>query len=425
MKTNLFQFPYFYSQSFKSIEVSARQDKRKELRGEPRFNFCKDPKALGINLTPTLDEYCNPGLNTEILTERNRDQVLYRYLDGLLANENASAEDRAKNLRLVTVPQIWSLSLDGACIIGMPDPLFEGEEFDMDRNWHDYALKCIKDGKTQEGYAYVQNTTQSPSVFTADLATPEVLIALNMALCVSTLERPYTAGLKEPVFNIFEKAISQISEQVKDYLKSITMDDIDIKLEKQFLHEIADIREELSMIRSVLFQQEEIWRDFSYKAMPAELWPNGRDGRFTFPQKVLDQGPFDFGGIDEFWIFERLERPQQLFPKYNRRITKLDEDAERVERSILVQLDLKAKHASLKESHSTAVMSAAVIGFTVITIIFTPLAFLASLLALPIDRFQKGQVSSAGGNNFFRSSYIARWMSEFNCPYDDICLQAQ
>ena len=40
-------------------------------------------------------------------------------------------------------------------------------------------------------------------------------------------------------------------------------------------------------------------------------------------------------------------------------------------------------------AQSSYLLSAAVIGFTVITIIFTPLSFFSSLFALPIDRFER------------------------------------
>ncbi len=136
-----------------------------------------------------------------------------------------------KYLRLLTVPQIWALAIDGVCIIGMPDPLFDGEDLDWDRDVNSYILKVMKEAKSEEQSPGPNNAASSPSVFTA---TPELLIALTMSVCVSMLERPYLAGLKEPVFNVFEKAIAQVSEEVKGYLSSISMDDIDIQKKNSF-----------------------------------------------------------------------------------------------------------------------------------------------------------------------------------------------
>ena len=87
-------------------------------------------------------------------------------------------------------------------------------------------------------------------------------------------------------------------------------------------------------------------------------------------------------------VMEILERPQKQFAKYKRQIARINADAERVGGFITLQLDLKSKHASLQEAHLTTLMSAAVIGFTIVTIIFTLLAFLASLLALSTNKFQ-------------------------------------
>jgi hypothetical protein len=90
----------------------------------------------------------------------------------------------------------------------------------------------------------------------------------------------------------------------------------------------------------------------------------------------------------------------------------LDADAERVARAIDRKLDLKATHASLKEAHTTAIMSAAVFRFTLITIIFTPLSFIVSLFALPIDRFQKDQVPSVWNDQtgMYSTNYVGKWI---------------
>ncbi|KAI1194793.1 hypothetical protein F5X97DRAFT_335768 [Nemania serpens] len=148
------------------------------------------------------------------------------------------------------------------------------------------------------------------------------------------------------------------------------------------------------MMQTVLFQQEEIWKEFAFNTWP-QFWPDGKDGRF--------RPPFNEKGGNTWRV---IAKPQSQFPKYQSRFQKLDEDAERVERHILVQLDLKQKHAAIKEAHTASVMSAAIVGFTVITIIFTPLSFLTSLFALPIDQFQQNQKEGK-----YATSYIGKWIA--------------
>ncbi|KAI0448562.1 hypothetical protein F5B21DRAFT_518840 [Xylaria acuta] len=153
------------------------------------------------------------------------------------------------------------------------------------------------------------------------------------------------------------------------------------------------------MMQTVLFQQEEIWKEFTYNTWP-QFWPDGEDGRFRPPFNSEDVGDEDA----EIW--REIAKPQSQFPKYRKRFQKLDEDAERVERHILVQLDLKQKHAAIKEAHTTTVMSAAIVGFTIITIIFAPLSFLTSLFALPIDQFRQNQMEDK-----YTANYIGTWIA--------------
>lgn len=93
---------------------------------------------------------------------------------------------------------------------------------------------------------------------------------------------------------------------------------------------------------------------------------------------------------DVFEVAEIIGRPQMEFAEYKRRISSLDADAERVQSMIEFQLDLKARYASAREAHIATLLGVAVTGFTVVTIVFTPLAFMASLFALPISDWQTG-----------------------------------
>ncbi len=60
---------------------------------------------------------------------------------------------------------------------------------------------------------------------------------------------------------------------------STLVESISIEDEKRFFHVIDDIRVELSMIKAILLQQEEVWKDFATQAWP-QYWPDGPDGRF-------------------------------------------------------------------------------------------------------------------------------------------------
>jgi hypothetical protein len=348
-----------------------------------RYCRCKDPVSLGIHLPLTLDEHCNPSLDPKTLDIRNKDQVVLRYHQKKAAARNNADE----SLNVVTVPQAWLWKVNNVLITALPSDL-PIENFFLDKmtsslNWLDGPLD------------------------------PEQALGLFLSDLVDALDRPFMAGLSEPIFSIFEKAITDLSEEVNNYIKSTDVDTFRIDEEKQFLHNIDDIREELSMIKTILFQQEEVWKDFANKAWPT-CWPDGPDGRFKAPERPesTDNGTF-FEEQRKIW--SKIQRPQIQFAKFKRRIAKLDEDAERVERAIDRKLDLKAKHASLKEAHTMAIMSAAVFGFTIITIIFTPLSFIVGLFALPIDRFQQHQIQSVWTNQagMYSTNYVGKWIGEY------------
>jgi Mg2+ and Co2+ transporter CorA len=92
-------------------------------------------------------------------------------------------------------------------------------------------------------------------------------------------------------------------------------------------------------------------------------------------------------------IRRHIEKPQYVIAKFKRRITDLDEDAERTEKSIQIRLDLGQKHLALRETRTVSVMSASVFAFTIITIIFTPLSFATSLFALSVEEFAHHQTT--------------------------------
>jgi hypothetical protein len=80
-----------------------------------------------------------------------------------------------------------------------------------------------------------------------------------------------------------------------------------------------------------------------------------------------------------------IHETTSILQRLKDRIDKVNQDAERVQNLVPQYLELKRSYASIKESHHTAILGAAVFGLSVVTIIFTPLSFALALLALPLD----------------------------------------
>ncbi|KAI0197644.1 hypothetical protein F4808DRAFT_291004 [Astrocystis sublimbata] len=359
--------PYFSS---KTQELLAKRWKY-TLKNSKKLLYCQtdNPQDFGADIEVTLDEYCNPSLDSKVLEKRNKDQVLTRYDQRALRSDpplqdNSATPDQSSP-RLVTVPQLWCWRIGPKLMLG------------------GLSRHCPPQSKQYFGLNLNQVSEDNLDVFIGRLLSRHI----------DNLDRANLLGLSESIFSVFSWSIATVAEDVNKYTLSTAFGDISIDAEKKYLHEINDIREEIAMIRTVIFQQEEIWKEFTYNTWP-EYWPDGENGRF---KPIFEPS--------EAEIWREIAKPQAQLPKYQKRLEKLDDDAERVERHILVQLDLKQKHTAIKEAHTTTVMSAAIVGFTVITIIFTPLSFLASLFALPIDQFQ------GGPNTTYTTNYIGKWMA--------------
>ncbi|KAL8916040.1 MAG: hypothetical protein Q9172_006495 [Xanthocarpia lactea] len=319
-------------------------------------------------------------LNEATLMDRNRDQVLSRHQKKLPRDRRI----------LLTVPQLWIWKIEKRVITAMQKPIF----YEFDRQVFDTITTC------EDEILNALASTVSPEA--RPMLSGNLLAGILISECVSTLESPSGLGLSESVFEIFAMSIHELSAKLREYTKPEALTKNNIDRENAFVLQIDDVREELSMIQSVLDEQEKVWRHFIQAKFP-EFWSAPPEGQFVIPSN-----------LDELTlgVVEILGRPQTQFARYRRQIANMDKDAERVERHINLLLCLKSKHASLQEAHLTTLMSAAVIGFTIVTIIFTPLAFLSSLFALSTNQFQNNQFNSslANGTPFYHSSYIGKWM---------------
>ena len=357
------------------------------------MKYCRESNFnhLGLQCASTLDEYCHPGLDEKTLADRNEDQVLSRYQKGMDQDQKV----------ILTVPQLWIWTFGKCLITATQKP--RSESFGTSTKgviaYFKHFQNEIEQGLTSEGFS--------------GLKLSDLFVGALVSHCINDLNSPSRLGLPksifglpESIFGIFENSISELSAKVREYTKSEALKQSNIDSEKDLILQIGDIREELSMIQGVLFEQEEVWRQFMKAKFP-KLWSGPPEDKFSIPEKITGT---------MLNIMETLERPSAQLAKYKRYIARLDAEAERVQGFITLQLDLKSKHASLQEARLTTLMSAAVIGFTIVTIIFTPLAFLASLLALSTSEFQNHQTNSTlmNGAPFYDSSYIGKWMGELN-----------
>lgn len=237
----------------------------------------------------------------------------------------------------------------------------------------------------------------------------EIKIPLIIAHHISQFGRLQANGLFSPPLDIFETGVVRVLSDVQQYTNPHLSLPPDVNKERDFMHRIADIREELAMIVAVLDQQQEIVENMA------------RDFESFESKGIADQIPDDIEGRRDRANLEqgRMTIRDSLLEigRHQKRANKIDRDAERIEKVIQDQLNLKRTYATIRDTRNGLVLSAAVIGFTITTIFFAPIAFMTSLFALPLDGLLRNQIqfNPANGGNptaAYTLTYVGTWFGK-------------
>lgn len=418
-----------------------------------------------LHVSVTLDEFSKPALDAQHLKEHITDQILYKYADWK-AEKLKTSKTKASDVKIITVSQAWmwmvqDFVITATCKLPPEFPEMPRDSRYQNTNSHEDSDRQfrMRIGK------YLSDLIDFPN-------QPEKAgLSENI---FSTFERAISI-IADRASAFLKLSITTRQQSSQNF----GMEDFDVDREAEYLHDIVDLRGELAMIQSVFAQQEQVWKQ-AIRALFPRHW---RDDRFQAPlagtygpalkqsrhaddrehtndkpakhdgEEKQEKGTYDRArayekqaksngdsmhstaktkaSLDDRGLTEEYEevwyiiaRPQTQFETYRQRIARLDEDAARVEDSIKTTLDLRAKHATMAEAHATAQMSAAIFGFTIITIIFTPLSFMVSLFALPIRRFQANQVESRwdGVGGVYTTQYLGTYIGK--TPSHSSLLQA-
>lgn len=167
---------------------------------------------------------------------------------------------------------------------------------------------------------------------------------------------------------------------------------LDIGAETDLLAETKDIRDELNMITKVLEDQRAVIPDLEVAI--TDIYKEERKPQHDLKRHFKDQ----LKTIDTH--MKDLER--------------MDKQAERIYKSITDLLDLKQKHANAFEARfardqaaGTARQSQTIMVFTIVTIIFLPLSFIAALFTINIQEFPH---QPGGDEPSLPMSYVFKYM---------------
>ncbi|KAF2822161.1 hypothetical protein CC86DRAFT_410545 [Ophiobolus disseminans] len=194
----------------------------------------------------------------------------------------------------------------------------------------------------------------------------DVLVGLLMARFIDNFGKAYShKGIEHlTALDLFENRVVGILSEVGVYVGTGISEDVEFAKERYFTHVVSDVRSELGP-------------------------ENGQSSASGDKQSLVLSKAERAARSSENWA--RVEGAEGTLKKYKKRERKIDGDAERVEKAIQDLLNLKRTHASIQDAHSSLVLSTAVIGFAVVTIVFAPLAFLTGLFALKVEGFRQLQ----------------------------------
>lgn len=327
-------------------------------------------------------------LSRAVLEKRNGDQVVSREFAKTLTDYD-SEEGRADltypgkhKSPILMVSQLWIWRFGS--VVPSAHSMTEGSS-------------------PQSPKLFLYNSLTCRGAWNLEIGTksPEIHIGLIIVDCILKFgERQFYQSFPAPL-DIFEIGVVRILSDTDEYLDPKNLTTLDIHKERELLHDIADIRSELAMIQEIFWQQEQVL-DPLLDEMSEEV---GSWDPLSGPKpKERLQLEVDL---------ERIRSGRTTLLKHRKRSEKIVKDAERIEKMIQDQLNLKRTYASIRDTKTSIVLGTAVIGFTVITIIFAPLAFLASLSALPVDQFVRKQVT-VGETKAYPTWYMGKWFGRYH-----------
>ncbi|KAJ5774761.1 hypothetical protein N7457_009657 [Penicillium paradoxum] len=347
--------------------------------------------ATSLHVRRTLDQFFYPNIDTQ---SRDQDQVVYRY--------QTKSPGMESDPKIFMVDQLWMWVL-GTNLIVTAFPQRWDQPKNDPLNVLDGIIEDIN-SKTRDPVRSVYDlamiiTNRCSGVFDRHRLGDEEYQFLDMFESSIGI-----ATDKETVlFNQFNHASGQASEWLKSHRKlngsfssppKIGKADsdgqpcdycdedgqplfvdrlLDIGQETNLLAETKDIRDELNMIRTVLEHQTNVLLDF--QDVVCETYQGQHRSQFEVKKRFKDQ--------------------QRMIDMHLKDIDRMDKQAERIYHSITDLLDLKQKHANAFEARfardqaaGTTRQSKTIMVFTIVTIVFLPLSFIASIFTINLKQFE-------------------------------------
>lgn len=415
--TNVYMFmPYLH---FETVERRDKMQDAIQRHGRPGTQHSpktRDELLINAHLTSsttlhirrTLDQFFYPNINTR---SRDHDQVVYRY----------QTHGQWREPKIFMVDQLWMWILGPNLIVTS-----FAQRWDQPKN----DPLNVLDGVIED----INSKTREPVRSVHDLA-----ITIT-SRCSGVFDRHRMGDDEYQFLDMFESAIgiatdreamlfrdfNTASAQASDWLKShrsarlnssssawrvnkaidepLFVDQLlDIGQETDLLTEARDIRDELNMIRTILQHQQHVIDDL--QAVISDIYQNQSQVQGQSSGQLLQQQRSSQNEVKR-----RFRDQQRTIDMHLKDIDRMDIQAERIYLSVTHLLDLKQKHANAFEARfardqavDTTRQGKILLVFTIVTIVFLPLSFIATIFDIDLVDFQ------AAGKEL-RFSYVAKYI---------------
>lgn len=325
-----------------------------------------DPTFLGLCLGRTLDEAYFPSMDDAFFEKKNKDQVISREW------RRTSKKANPDSAPLLLVSQTWLWNFNDSVLLSA------------------YSIKRTSSRSPR----FSMNGGRMVPHFFGHGPAPSIELQMGLIIAGQIFEfgeehdREDKGSKFKSALHMFETAVISALNDVQRYLDA-KPGSYNIKQQKKqeqgFIHNMSDIHSELDMITSVLEQQKKVMN--------------------TFLRETKTQQESATGQEQEGWAM--VKEARAMLNDYEDRVQKIHRDADRVDKTIESYLNLKRTYASIEDTRNSLIIGFATTAFAFVTVIFTPLSFMTSLFALPVDRFTRHQYKEAGSeDSVFKSSYI-------------------
>jgi Mg2+ and Co2+ transporter CorA len=419
LKGNLYTFmPYLHFETNQKCQEMQRAVKQAEMMKSPLSRQLSRAKTfdemlirahltsstVSLHIRRTLDQSYYHNIDTKW---RDLDQVVYRYQ---LKDTNP---DDSPDPKIVMVDQLWMWVLGKDLVVTSFPQRWQQPKNDP-LNVLDSIIEDIND-KTRDPVQSVYDlamivTSRCTGVFDrhrmgdedyqfldmfessiGNATDRETLLfkEFNTASAQASawlqhnrrLNRP--SRIMQPASYAYSKShdLAKLSSEpeahnFEDFIRGPIFVDklLDIGQETDLLAETKDIRDELNMIKKVLEDQQSVIP--TVEAAILDIYKDEQRNQQEVKKRFADQ--------------------MKTVTTHIKDIDRMDKQAERIYASVTDMLDLKQKHANAFEARfardqatSTARQSQTVMVFTIVTIVFLPMSFIAAFFAINIREFQE------------------------------------